>query len=259
MDGVERVMVLGIFIVIVLILGVLAWDATHEETQAATVPGNDGGSGAAAAGLPEQSPFSEQMPRGESLSDEHLRATGGKTAKAKAAARQKDKKQAPRTGPAPRGPKKVAGGGAPRPGPVALKNNHVDKPVGPRKYTVKEGDTVWKIAFNELGSGDMKALVDAIQALNPGADLDWIKPGQVLTLPAQAPATSKLPGADELDASGKGRHYKVQPNDTLRGIAARELGSAELWDELYRANRHLVDSPEKLSVGVLLTLPEIEG
>ena len=129
-------------------------------------------------------------------------------------------------------------------------------PAGPRTYTVKAGDTAWKIAYNELGEGDMKQLVDAIQAVNPSVDLDRIRTGQELILPASVPAEAKLPSPDELSAAGKGEHYTVQGGDTLRGIASKMLGDASRWKDLYNANRHLIDSPDNLGVGMLLVLPQ---
>lgn len=49
--------------------------------------------------------------------------------------------------------------------------------------------------------------------------------------------------------------YQVQPGDTLSGIAARYLGDASKYQELFEANRDKLSSPHKLPLGVVLTLP----
>jgi len=47
----------------------------------------------------------------------------------------------------------------------------------------------------------------------------------------------------------------VRPGDTLSSIAARELGSAGRWPEIYRANRSQLDDPDELAPETLLALP----
>lgn len=263
MDGVERVMVLGIFIVIVLILGVLAWDATHEEPQVAVALGEDGGSQATAAGLNDREPFAAGIPRsprnGESLADAHRRSTQGEQAPRTP---RRSGGRDPKRNAQPEGPSaETAPSNQPEGEAVALGGTvplkaAAPRPLGPRTYTVSEGDTAWKIAYDQFGEGDRKQIVEAIQALNPTVDLDQIRPGMVLKLPAEAPAEAKLPSADELVAAGEGRFYKVQSGDTLRGIAAEQLHDAKRWKDVYDANRHLIDSPNRLAVGMVLALPE---
>lgn len=280
MDGVERVMVLGIFIVIVLILGVLAWDASNEDPAAALTSGADGGSEVNAASL------SEGDPRGELRQDPSLRE---KLAEARAKDRgaveapaqtRGGNRAAQRPGRNAGGDDRVAHGGqgGATPGPSAgperdapsslnassaqtyLSNSVSTKPepAAPSitKYTVKEGDTAWGIASRNYGSGDMKAFLDLIQDANPSVDLDQLRVGLVLDLPASAPAEAKLPSPAERAAAGEGRTYKVVDGDTLRGIAASEFGDAGRWQDIYDANRHLISSPSALSVGVTLVLPE---
>lgn len=63
---------------------------------------------------------------------------------------------------------------APAPEPVTLPSS------GARTYTVKKGDTLSKIAREQLGG--INQLGPLIRA-NPGINKDVIKPGQVINLP----------------------------------------------------------------------------
>jgi|GEM_PF-2752394 len=55
------------------------------------------------------------------------------------------------------------------------------------------------------------------------------------------------------------RSYTVRPNDTLTGIALRELGSNRKWGELLDANRELLPDPHALRPGMVLVIPIPEG
>jgi LysM domain len=67
---------------------------------------------------------------------------------------------------------------------------------------------------------------------------------------AQAPAPRAAQPAEEPPAAAA--TYVVQPGDTLSGIAARELGSARLADELARLNG--ITDPGALRIGQVLKL-----
>jgi hypothetical protein len=49
--------------------------------------------------------------------------------------------------------------------------------------------------------------------------------------------------------------YKVQPGDTLSGIAFRFLGRASDWHQLYLDNRPEISNPNVISAGLVLTIP----
>ena len=140
--------------------------------------------------------------------------------------------------------------------PVMVESREVD--TGPASavesstYTVQPGDSLSAIARDQLGNADRwPELVD----LNPvvADDPDLIHAGTVLLLPAPvappAPVTSP-------------HSYTVRPNDTLSSIAARELGDAERYPEIFEASKNTVQpdgrqvtNPDVIDVGQVLTIP----
>jgi predicted chitinase len=57
------------------------------------------------------------------------------------------------------------------------------------------------------------------------------------------------------DPVGGGRSYTVRSGDSLSAIAARELGNAGRWREIYDANRDKISNPNVIYPGQVLTLP----
>lgn len=115
-----------------------------------------------------------------------------------------------------------------------MKENIMSKAVGGYDYTVKEGDSLSKIA------GDL--WTDAVYASNRvtvGEDPNHIEPGEVI----------KLPGVD-----GGTLHVEVEAGDTLTGIT-----QAWMWPHLYGANHATVGvDPNLIHPGQLLEVPELD-
>jgi nucleoid-associated protein YgaU len=55
------------------------------------------------------------------------------------------------------------------------------------------------------------------------------------------------------------RMYVVRHGDTLSNIAARELGSISLADNIFLLNRDVIEDPDSLTVGVKIRLPVRDG
>ena len=75
------------------------------------------------------------------------------------------------------------------------------------------------------------------------------------TAPLRRPAADGDDG-DALPLSSESlRIYVIRPGDTLSSIAARELGSASLADNIFFSNRTVISNPDQLMVGMKIYLP----
>ncbi|GAB2761858.1 hypothetical protein GCM10027020_12700 [Nocardioides salsibiostraticola] len=121
-------------------------------------------------------------------------------------------------------------------------------------YTVKRGDSLWKIADQLLGDG---ARYREILELNRGVldgRPDFIVSGTVLKVPYE----EAVPKEDGRSAE----RYVVRPGDTLSDIAEAELGDPTRHTEIFAASRstkqaggaHLTD-PDLILPGWKLTIP----
>ena len=79
-------------------------------------------------------------------------------------------------------------------------NGHGTRPASGATYRIQEGDSLWRIAERELGSG---LRWREIEQLNPGAATGVLVVGKVLTLPAGAKAAAAPEGKKTLVASAQ--------------------------------------------------------
>ena len=60
------------------------------------------------------------------------------------------------------------------------------------------------------------------------------------------------------DQREEAQHYVVQKNDTLQKISHKFYGTTRKWNLLYKANKDVLKSPDKLHPGVELLIPPFE-
>ncbi|WP_185996632.1 LysM peptidoglycan-binding domain-containing protein [Nocardioides campestrisoli] len=116
------------------------------------------------------------------------------------------------------------------------------------RYTVKRGDSLWRIAEERWGDGTRYVeLVDLNQAVLGGRP-DFLLPGTVLKVPVSRGPTD--------DA------YVVRPGDTLSEIAEDELGDADAYPSIFQASRDTAQAdgarltdPDLILPGWRLTVP----
>ena len=102
---------------------------------------------------------------------------------------------------------------------------------------MRAGDSWWKIAAEQLGSGSR---MNELAAANGCTTADTIHPGQVL----------KLPGGSTPQPS---RTYTVRAGDSWWKIAAEQLGSGSRMNELAAANGCTI--ADTIHPGQVLVLP----
>ncbi|WP_036517449.1 LysM peptidoglycan-binding domain-containing protein [Nocardioides sp. J54] len=116
------------------------------------------------------------------------------------------------------------------------------------RYTVKRGDSLWKIAEERLGDGTRYVELVALNRAVLDGRPDFLLPGTILRVPVAETAPA--------DA------YIVQPGDTLSEISEHELGDADAYPTIYEASRNTVQpngdrltDPDLILPGWKLTIP----
>ncbi|PZF82758.1 peptidoglycan-binding LysM [Jiangella anatolica] len=134
-----------------------------------------------------------------------------------------------------------------------------------RTHIVQRGESLWRIAEQELGDGMRWPEIAELNYGTPqpgGRSLDnthWIDPGWQLLLPPE-PAPAE-PVAD----TGATTHVVVE-GDTLWGIAEQRLGDGARYPELVEASRDTVQpdgarltDPDLIRPGWTITVPGTAG
>lgn len=144
-------------------------------------------------------------------------------------------------------------------------------------YTIKSGDTLDKIAKAH------KVSVAEIMKLNEGLDPKRLRIGKTLLLPKDAggavlsgstPADTKSPSAskpaestakelnkepakksEELVPTGRVTNYTVEKGDTFWKIAKKVYGDGAQWKKILNANKEKCPTENSLKPGMKLSIP----
>lgn len=268
MGSVERVLVLGIVVVIVAILGIAVWGATGDDAGALANAATDGG--AAVADGPDRPALKNARKNDSPAAVEEIERWKR--------AREDLHKQVKQNNPAlknqgtknkslnvkPDLESKVQELVAQQPPSEAAKPVEPSpSPVKPRAkgrviHTVVAGDNLWKITYKYFGNSDIQANLDKILAANTSLDEDaYLQIDQQLVIPVgDAAAAPALKATATPKAKFSGDLYEVAEGDTLSGIASSMLGSSQRWDDIYQLNRDRIVAPDRLQVGMTLRLPK---
>ena len=129
-----------------------------------------------------------------------------------------------------------------------------------KTYTAVAGDSLWKVATEQLGSG---LRYQELAAANQLASSAWLTVGQELTLPSSE-AISSVQAADSVVSANRdmisfgATEYTVQPGDTLWDIAVRHTDDPYKWVMIYQENKQVIGSnPDLIYPGTRLVVPAI--
>ena len=127
-----------------------------------------------------------------------------------------------------------------------------ERPDGP-SYTVRPGDSIWRIADDVLGDGNRWR---ELRELNPRtiASDGTVAVGAVLALPSGANAAA--PRQTPPSRAERPRTYTVQAGDSLSEIAKNVLGDGNRWRDILEVNRDVIELPNEIYPGLRLKLPQ---
>lgn len=119
-------------------------------------------------------------------------------------------------------------------------------------YTVRRGDSLWRLAERFLGDGKRFKEIHALNRQAIGDDPDFLLPGTVLRIPLEGNGSTE-PGQ---------RIHTVVPGEWLTTIAADQLGDANRHMEIYHASKHIIQpdgdrltDPDLIRPGWRLIIP----
>lgn len=139
------------------------------------------------------------------------------------------------------------------------------------RYTVRPGDTARRISQRFYGVTDHW---QQVMKANPKTDFQRLREGMEILVPVNPrniqgipadPSKRRQPGSPESQQTEQnarevtgpaGFAYKVEPGDTLSGLAQRFYGRGSAWRAIVAANREaLGPEGEKLRPGMTITIP----
>lgn len=126
----------------------------------------------------------------------------------------------------------------PAPAPV------VSAPVEGTSYTVKAGDTLMKISWEQYGTlFRWREIYESNKSRI--ADPNHVPPGTIIELPSEG----RNPAAA---VEHNGEQYLIVKGDTLGKISGKVYGTLEKWKKLWENNRQLIRDPNKIYAGFYL-------
>lgn len=126
------------------------------------------------------------------------------------------------------------------------------------EYTVRRGDSLWKIAQEQLGEGTRYVEIVALNEDVLHGHPSFIVPGLALRLPGDAASALEEVGAEPRVAET----HVVERGDTLWEIAEDELGDGGRYPEIFEASREALQpdgqrlsDPDLIRLGWRLIVP----
>ena len=117
-------------------------------------------------------------------------------------------------------------------------------------YVIRSGDSFSSIAKSTYGS---EAYWKHIARANPGIRKHALPIGKTIQIPPKPGSRLEL----EEGNPEAGDFYTILPGDTLDGISHKLFGSVRYSKKIFELNQNVLRNPNRLSVGVKLSLPQI--
>jgi LysM repeat protein len=109
-----------------------------------------------------------------------------------------------------------------------------------KSYTVRRGDTLMKIAFENYG--DLYKWKDIYESNRDVVkDPNMITPGTVLKL-----------GKSDANIARNGEKYEIKPGETLGTISNTVYGTPRKWKKIWHNNKDLIKDPNRIFAGFFL-------
>jgi len=132
-------------------------------------------------------------------------------------------------------------------------------------YTIKQGETLAKIAREKLGDEKLWRQLHEInkdRIPNPnvvpsGVTIRLPRKEDLIAAAGGAPTASPPNGAGGSGQASAGRYttYTVQPGESLSKVASKVLGTGNRWRELYELNKDVISNPDNVTAGTVLKVP----
>lgn len=132
--------------------------------------------------------------------------------------------------------------------------NQEKKNVEGNSYVVAKNDNLWKIAVNKYNDGFAWTEIAKANNLNKPHQIEV---GQKLILPKIDKKEVIVVGKSEETTIIAGE-YKVVKNDSLWKIAVRAYGDGYQWTKIWQENKSKLIDPNKLEIGMTLTIPSLK-
>jgi len=127
-----------------------------------------------------------------------------------------------------------------------------EKQIENGNYIVQKGDSLWKLAQINLGSGDKYVEIAKLNGLAINTRLEI---GQSLKLPQKSVvAGAKI--APDSEQKITANEYVIQKGDSLANVALRAYGDSFAWVRIWKANEKVVGkNPTLIFSGTKIVIP----
>jgi len=136
---------------------------------------------------------------------------------------------------------------------VGVEENKIDQSNN-TVYEVKKGDSLWKIAENNLGSGyEWTKIAKGNGLKSPG--LIYVGQKLNLNMVVTAALSQEITEKTDTPETMSGDNYTVVKGDSLWKISVKVYGDGYSWTRIWQANGKVISEPNVIFSGTNLVIP----